>query len=696
MGWARVRAGETTLAGLLDGKKQFQVPLFQRPYSWAETQLKQLWSDILEQSELIADQSGGSTHFLGSVVHAPSPLSTMAFPHALVVDGQQRLTTLSLALAALRDHVREKEAEWAAEIDRRFLVNPRTQGDEALKLMPTQFDRDVYREHILGGAPTGGESRVGFAYRFFRSKLAEVSADPDAPDLEQIEEALTSRLILVEVSADERDNVYRIFQSLNNTGLDLTQADLLRNYLFMHLPTRGETLYRSHWTPLQRALAPREIEHLIWLQLILDGENRVRRQDIYNAEQVRFARTTRTEQVYEDYIKELVRRAAHYSVMLDPEREPDPLVRAALTTLRRWDAEVIAPPVMLLFDLREKGDADSAQVARALRLIESFLVRRMMCRVASNGLNRIFMDLPGQLSRDVPVDVAIHQALSMARRSWPTDEELTDALLAKPFYLYGRAAQRTFVLRRLEEWHEHPEPVDFVAAKLTVEHVLPQSPGAEWLDLLAADAKPGEDAAEVHERLVHTLGNLTLTAQNSKLSNHPFERKKDLFEHSHLELNRQIAQTSSWGAAEIEDRGRRLAKLAIELWPAPLPKPDRPDRGRDWSLLHQALAALPYGAWTTYGELAALIGTAPQPVGNHLQATTGLVNAWRVLDHNGRVAAAFQWAPGADRGDVHDVLRGEGVRFDEKTKKADPKQRLSAKGLAALLDLGTDEDELEQ
>lgn len=687
-----MHASETTLAGLLAGKKQFQVPLFQRPYSWEDTQLRQLWSDVMEQAGLVADRSGGSTHFLGSVVHAPAPLNTMAFPHALVVDGQQRLTTLSLALAALRDHVRAAEPEWAADIDRQFLVNPRTQGNEVLKLLPTQFDREAYREHITGTPPSGGDSRVENAYRFFRTKLAEVAADEDAPGLVQIEEALTSRLILVEVNADERDNVYRIFQSLNNTGLDLTQADLLRNYLFMHLPTRGESLYESHWTPLQRELQPKEIEHLIWLQLVLDGESRVRRQDIYNAEQARFAKTAQTEQVYEDYIKELVRRSAHYVAMLHPEREADTAVRTALTTLRRWDAEVIAPPVMLLFELREKGRADSAQVARALTLIESFLVRRMMCRVSSNGLNRIFTDLPSQLSLELPVGEAIHQALSATRRSWPTDEELMDAILAKPFYLYGRAAQRRFVLRRLEESYEHPEPVDFAAAKLSVEHILPQTPSAEWLAALAETARPGEDAAELHERLLHTLGNLTLTAQNAKLSNHPFDRKKNLFDHSHLELNRLIAETPAWGVAEIEARGRELASRAIKLWPAPLSGITRVERGRDWSLLHQALAALPYGAWTTYGDVAALIGSAAQPVGGHLSATSGVVNAWRVLGHDGKVAAAFQWAPGQERGDIHDVLRAEGVRFDEATMKADPKQRLSAEALAALIDLGGDDD----
>ncbi|MBR7824696.1 DUF262 domain-containing protein [Actinospica sp. MGRD01-02] len=686
-----MRAGETTFAGLLEGKKQFQVPLFQRPYSWKEDQLGQLWLDILEQAELITEGTEGSTHFLGSVVHAPSPQHTMAFPRALVVDGQQRLTTLSLALAALRDHVRASDPDWAAEISRRFLANSRTQGDDTVKLMPTQADRATYRAYITGPPPAADDSKVGFAYRFFLAKLAEIAISDDQPPLEKIEEAITSRLTLVEVSADERDNVYRIFQSLNNTGLDLTQADLLRNYLFMHLPTRGQYVYENLWTPLQKRLDPKQIEHLIWLQLVLEGENRVRRQDVYRAQRDRFTATDEDEGVYEAYAEELVRRSWHYQTMVDPAHENNPEVRTALTTLRRWDAEVIAPPVMLLLDHRERGLATDAQVARALGLIESHLVRRMICRVPSAGLNRSFMDLPGQLDPGAAVDEEIHRLLSSERRSWPTDAEVLDAILTKPFYHYGRANQRTFVLRRLEESYEHPEPIDFASAKLTVEHILPQTPGPEWLEVLAEDALDGEEPLDLHARIKHTLGNLTLTAQNSKLSNHPFQRKQDLLNHSHLELNRRIAATKRWGAAEIEQRGRELAKAAIEIWPAPLPGPHGPTEGKDWSLLHQALAALPPGAWTTYGDLAALIGSAAQPVGNHLAQATDVTNAWRVLNSAGKVAENFRWT-GENRGPVLDVLRAEGVRIDSKTKRADPAQRISADELAALLGLGGGED----
>ncbi|MEY9895177.1 alkylated DNA nucleotide flippase Atl1 [Catenulispora sp. MAP12-49] len=690
-----MRAVETTLAGLLDGKKQLQVPLFQRPYSWQETQLKQLWSDILEQAELIVEGTDGPTHFIGSVVHAPSPQNTMAFPRALIVDGQQRLTTLSLALAALRDHVAADDQEWSRDISRRFLVNSRMHGDDEVKVVPTQADRATYKAYITETPPTADdESTVGVAYRFFRAKLAAVAGDPDLPPIDKIEEAITSRLTLVEVTADARDNVYRIFQSLNNTGLDLTQADLLRNYIFMHLPTRGEAVYENLWTPLQKRLNPAQIEHLIWLHLVLTGENRTRRQDVYRAEQDRFEARKETdtggEAMYEAYVHELVRRSAHYQTMANPAAEKNPAVRDALATLRRWDAEVTAPIIMMLLDRREQGLADDEQVARALGYVESYLVRRTICRIPSAGLNRIFTDLPGQMSADIAVDEDIHRLLSTERRAWPTDVELLDAILTKPFYHYGRANQRTFVLRRIEESYEHPEPVDFAAAKLTIEHVLPQTPGKEWLEVLAEDAQGEEDVYDLHARIQHTLGNLTLTAQNSKLSNQPFQRKQDLLSNSNLELNKRIAATERWGATEIDQRGRELAAAAIALWPAPLPRSGRPERGKDWSLLHQALAALPPGSWTTYGELAALIGSAAQPVGAHLAQGVGVTNAWRVLNSSGKVAENFRWN-GEDRGDVLDILRAEGVRIDEKTKKADPYQRLTADDLARLLGLGAEE-----
>lgn len=566
-----MQAKETLFADLVQGRaQQFQVPLYQRTYSWTEKQLGQLWSDILEQAELIESGEPASTHFLGSVVLAPSPQNEATFPRWLVVDGQQRLTTLSLALAAIRDHVAGSQPDEAERIDEEYLINKRKSGDDHFRLLPTQADRSQFASHIRGheAATTVGGS-VANAYQFFRRKLVAVGDPAASQDVFRIEQAITSRLTLVAVTAERGDNVHRIFESLNNTGLKLSQADLLRNYLFMRLPTRGEHVYETRWLPMQASLSNDELEQLMWLQLVLDGDDRVRRQDLYTAQQQRFERRETGEEAIEAYIRELHRLSSLFRRLIHPEEEPDQLVRAHLHRLNEWQSQVTYPALMLLLDRRERGDLDSAETARSLSYIESFLVRRMICRVPTNNLNRIFQALPGQLPRDLPVADGLRQLLSSENRFWPDDDELREKVRTAPFYQFGRWHQRKSVLQRLEESHEHPEPVDFAAAQLTIEHVMPQSPGDEWLQLLGEDVADGESAEELHARLQHTLGNLTLTAVNSELSNHPFERKQDLLHGSHLEMNRRIAATESWGAKEILARADELAARAIGLWPAP-------------------------------------------------------------------------------------------------------------------------------
>ncbi|MFJ3250058.1 DUF262 domain-containing protein [Streptomyces sp. NPDC086782] len=690
-----MQAKETLFADLVQGRaQQFQVPLYQRTYSWTEKQLGQLWSDILEQAELLESGEKASTHFLGSVVLAPSPQNEATFPRWLVVDGQQRLTTLSLALAAVRDHIADAEPDEAERIDEEYLINKRKSGNDYFRLLPTQADRPQFAAHVRGPRveQTVGGS-VAAAYAFFRRKLVE-AADPAAPqDVFRIEQAITSRLTLVAVTAERGDNVHRIFESLNNTGLKLSQADLLRNYLFMRLPTRGEHIYETYWLPLQKSLSNDELEQLMWLQLVLDGDDRVRRQDLYAAQQQRFERGEVSEEEIEAYIRELHRRGALFRRLLHPEEEPDAAVRAHLHRLDTWQAQVTYPALMLLFDRRERGELDSADTARAISYIESFLVRRMICRVPTNNLNRIFQAAPGQLPLDMPVADGLHQLLSANNRFWPDDEELREKIRTAPFYQYGRWHQRKMVLQRLEESYEHPEPVDFAAAQLTIEHVMPQSPGSEWIRMLSEDVADGESAEDLHSRLQHTLGNLTLTAVNSELSNHPFERKQDLLQGSHLEMNRRIAATERWGAKEIRTRADELADRATALWPAPLRGVGRAERSRDWQLAHQVLAALPHGTWTSYGDLAAFLGSGAQAVGNHLANTPGVAYAYRVLTSEGKVSDGFRWAAPQDAGsdDVRARLTADGVRFTA-TGAADPAQRLTADDLAALL-AGTDDGE---
>ncbi|MFD9794566.1 DUF262 domain-containing protein [Streptomyces sp. NPDC059070] len=688
-----MRAEETHFADLVQGRaQQFQVPLYQRTYSWTEKQLAKLWTDILEQAELVGTDPTVSTHFLGSVVLAPSPLNEATFPRWLVVDGQQRLTTLSLALSAIRDHIAETQPDEAERIDEEYLINKRKKGGDYLRFLPTQADRPQYAAHVHGAqSEQVSGDRVAAAYRFFRRKLVEFveADDATAPqDVLRVEQAITSRLTLVSVTAERGDNVHRIFESLNNTGLKLSQADLLRNYLFMRLPTRGEQVYETHWLPLQNSLSNDELEQLMWLQLVLDGDDRVRRQDLYTAQQQRFERQvasgSQAEAEIEAYIKELHRRSAHFRKVIRPEEETDPLVRGYLKRLQDWQAVVTYPALMLVLDRRERGEVDAAETARAMSYIESYLVRRTICRIPTNNLNRIFQAVPAQLPQGVGVAAGLHQLLSAENRSWPDDGELREKIRTAPFYQYGRPNQRRLVLQRLEESYDHPEPVDFASAQLTIEHVMPQSPGDEWIRMLDDDTAQGETAEDLHSRMQHTLGNLTLTGVNSELSNHPFERKQGLLEGSHLEMNRRIAATERWGAREILARADDLADRAIRMWPAPLSGVGRAERSRDWRLAHQVLAALPHGTWTSYGDLAAFIGSGAQAVGAHLANSEGVVNAYRVLSADGKIAEGFRWA-GADGGDVRARLSADGIHFTT-TGAADPAQRLTVDDLGLLLD----------
>lgn len=263
-----VRAVETSLQELLEGAKQYQVPLYQRTYSWQQAQLGRLWDDIIK---LAADRSDvpGATHFIGSLVLAPSPsIGPTGVAQYLVVDGQQRLTTLSILLIALRDHQAESgDPTHRDRVNEQFLINKWKSEQQRLKLSPTQADRAAYIACLDSTPDAGGADRIGSAYRFFRSRLQAVD-DPDDPaDVQRLEDAVVGGLALVSVTAQGDDNVYRIFESLNNTGLRLSQGDLIRNYLFMRLPTRAEVVYESLWLPMQAEFDSQQLEELFWLDI---------------------------------------------------------------------------------------------------------------------------------------------------------------------------------------------------------------------------------------------------------------------------------------------------------------------------------------------------------------------------------------------------------------------------------------------
>jgi len=598
----------------------------------------------------------------------------------LVIDGQQRLTTLLIALCALRDHAATSDARAVERFNELYLVNKYEDGLSHYRLLPTQSDRDAFFGCVKND-PSYRDGRIGRAYNFFRAQLTQPGPDSQPLDIARLEAVLWQRLQFVSITADRNDNVHRIFESLNDRGVRLTQADLLRNYVFMLLPTRAEQVYEDVWRPMQDALTPNQLESLVFVDLILRGRATIKRPDIYRAQQERLGQFHGHESAIEAEVKELARRGRFFRQIVQPENEPDPQIRAALQRLDRWEASTTYPLLLHLYDLRDRGLCTQEEILEALTFVESFLVRRVIAGVPRNNLNRILNGLVPQLESSCPIPESIRRALSGERRYWPSDRTLRDAFRTKPFYFQGRQEQKMLIFQRLEESYGHGEPVDWKAATLSIEHVMPQTLTDEWRTALTAD---GDDPEVVHEELLHTLGNLTVTAYNGQLSNNPFDRKQEILQGSHLELNRAIAPAGQWGSKEILARADELADRAIEIWPGPLPGVEPPSVGRDWSLLHAALAELPFGAWTTYTDLAELIGSHQVPVGQHLASTSGILNAHRVLNAESRVAEGFHWMDPTDVRDIYKVLESEGVRFSQ-DRRADPAQRLRAEDLAGLV-----------
>ena len=685
-----MEVGEVSLKGLVEGQKQFQVPLYQRQYAWEAAQLSQLWDDVLEQYDaLTPDENGGDPeapmHFLGSMVLAPSPaIAAHGVTAFLVIDGQQRLTTLLIALCALRDHAATADERATERFNELYLVNKYEEGLSYYRLLPTQSDRESFFACVKPD-PSKRNGRIGKAYSLFRTRLMQPGPDNEPLNVAQLENVLWQRLQFVSITAGRNDNVHRIFESLNDRGVRLTQSDLLRNYIFMLLPKRADQVYQDIWRPMQDSLSSSQLETLVFVDLVLRGKTKIKRQDIYRAQQERLRPLQGDEAAVEAEVQELARRARLFRHIVRPKSEPNAEIRAALERLERWEASTTYPLLLHMYDLRERGACSDAEVLEVLTYVESFLVRRMIAAVPTNNLNRIFSSLVPQLETDRPIAESVRRALSAERRYWPSDRLLREAFRNKPFYYQGRQEQKMLVFQRLEESYGHAEPIDWKAATLSIEHVMPQTITEEWRTSLEAE---GDDPEVVHSELLHTLGNLTVTAYNGQLSNTPFERKQAILEGSHLELNRAIAPAGQWGSKEIRARADELAERAIQIWPAPLAGTGDFATGRDWSELHAALAALPFGGWTTYTDLAELIGSHQVPVGQHLANAPGILNAHRVLTSDGRVAEGFRWLDPNDQRDVREVLESEGVRF-RADGRADPSQRLQAEDLAGLVsDLG--------
>jgi uncharacterized protein with ParB-like and HNH nuclease domain/alkylated DNA nucleotide flippase Atl1 len=681
-----------TSSSFVQGEKQFRVPLWQRQYTWRMADHRLLWRDILEQYARATDGAAAnqSGHFLGSIVLSPAPFAASGVASYLIVDGQQRLTTLMLLLCAIRDAAAKADPQAIERYDELYLINKFQQGAARFRLVPTQADRVSFYACITRSGNAGGQDTIGQAYRFFRSHVELLGPDDEPLDLHRLAATVVERLVVVDITTSPGDNAHRIFQSLNATGVNLTQADLLRNLIFMLLPTRAGTVYDEVWRPMERLIGFDNLEGLARVDLQRRGID-VAVDDVFRRHQDRLENMPGGEAAIDEAVRDLALRASHYKRLIDPSAEGDQEIRAGLSRLRRWGAQTSYPVLMAAYDLYERGLLPIDGLREVVSYIESFLVRRQLAGVPTNTLNRLFVQFVGQLPHDTTFPQALRQELSRQRRYWPGDEQLREAIRTRQFYFSGRGPQRKLILERLEESYGHPERIDFENTDLTIEHILPQALSEEWREHLTS---LGQDPDDVHQILVHTLGNLTLTAFNGQLSNNPFERKRQIYSASHLELNRTLTDQDAWGHDQILARADELADHAITIWPSPIPGIAEPPVGFDWRRINAAIAAIPRGRWTTYGELAQLGGTAAMPVGQHIANTPGLDNGYRVLGSDGKPRPDFRWDSPDDLRDPVEVLRDDGVRFDA-SSAADKSQRITAAELSSLIGV-LDEDTPEE
>ena len=548
---------------IINGNRQFIIPVFQRDFSWTREQCQRLWRDVMRASAGEAD----SGHFMGSVVYIGSDLSS-AFQSWLLIDGQQRLTTLTVLMVALRDHIQatgwsgSDDGPTIAKVDAYYLKNVHESGHRRYKLMLRRRDNATLQTLIDGKKPseleTGYSELLVEAYELFRSALQEPGCDP-----EDVYRGI-ARLNVVDVTLDRGvDNPQLVFESMNSTGVDLRQSDLVRNYLLMGLDESEQTrLYDEYWSKIETLFrtSGNAFDGFLrdYMALAQHLTQQVRLDRIYD--EFKSFRNCYSERPLEDLLVDMVRVARSYASFLGIAPMQRPWLADAMSHMRSLNTTQ-GLLILRLYDYHEKALLSRDEFVRAVELIESYLLRRAVLGLQTRGYWSVFARIAHDLNHG-SVFESLQVALARLRGNnrFPGDEEFRRGL--QEHDLYGLRVCK-HILDRLENAGcQEPSPVH----NYSIEHIMPQ----EITDVLEWQEMLGENWAENHAAWLHRLGNLTLTAYNSTYSNRPFEEKKSVeggFRHSAVRLNEDVRDEARWTTAEILARGGRLAVRALEIWP---------------------------------------------------------------------------------------------------------------------------------
>lgn len=560
-----MKATEAKLLDFLKKSPQFVIPIYQRTYSWTERECRQLWDDTIRAGR----NEGVAAHFVGSIVYIEKGLYQVASQsELLVIDGQQRLTTVMLILEALARRLGDEEPVdgfSARKIRNYYLLNNLEDGERAFKLILTQTDKQSLLALLQQKAqPTEPSLRVAENFAFFEKQITALGED-----LSSLCHGL-AKLVIVDISLSrDQDNPQLIFESMNSTGRELSQADLIRNFVLMGLEPKLQTrLYEDYWRPMEVAFGQEAygthfdsfMRH--YLTVRSDSGEIPRVNEVYEAFKLHARKPKVAKVGVEQLVAEVGKFARYYCAMALGQEQNGELA-TVFRDMRELKVDVAYPFLLELYEDYDNGLLARDDFVRATRLVEAYVFRRSVCAIPTNSLNKTFATFGRVLRKDRYLEsIRAHLQILPTYRRFPSDEEFRRELKERDLYNFPR---RSYFLRRLENaGRKELVPVE----DYTIEHILPQNENlsTKWREML------GQDWREVQRTWLHTLGNLTLSAYNSEYSDRPFEEKRDMprgFRESPLRLNQGLGLLPAWNEETIKARAVRLADLALGVWDGP-------------------------------------------------------------------------------------------------------------------------------
>ncbi len=530
-------------------KNQLVIPIYQRLYSWEKEQCKQLWDDIIK----IGGDDKMDGHFIGSILYVLD-----GFTHSgnalLIIDGQQRLTTITLLLTALRDHWSDKRKE----IENHYLINSGKDGDKKFRLILSDSDKDtlLYLIDKDRRKPSEPSSKIVENFKLFEEWIRK-----NTDKLETIFKGLDKLMIVgISLKKEEKDDPQLIFESMNSKGMELAQTDLIRNYIIMETEIeKQEGFYNKYW----RAMEEDFKQNKKWFDRFVRHYLTIKTREIPNISKVyeAFKDYRQKEGIgIEDLLKDL-QKYCGYFCQIAFKKEADKDLNKALGFLVDLEMDVIYPLLLELYSDYSDGVLSKADFIPIIALIESYICRRAVCGLGTNSLNKVFPSFTKHIQKDEYFkSLKVHFGSLTEKQRFPNNDEFKKLFITIDFYKFKKGE---YFFERLENF-DTKEPVN--TKGLTVEHIIPQKLTEEW------ERDLGENFQEIHDKYLHTIGNLTLTGYNTEYSNKSFQEKRDMekgFKDSPLRLNQGLRDLESFGEEEIKKRANDLADLALKIWTYP-------------------------------------------------------------------------------------------------------------------------------